>query len=310
MKTIKQLLMTVAVLLCNMAANAHDFEVDGIYYNIVSATDLTVGVTCKGDYSDDYANEYTGNVIIPSTVTYGTKALTVVSIDYEAFKDCSELTSLTIPNSVINIGKRAFYRCYGLRSVTIPNSVTSIGEDAFMDCNGLTRVELDCSEIGHWFYSLAVDDSAPIKEFVFGNNVTSIKQRFSYFKQLTSIYLLGKTPPSIENDRFMESQYVKTTLYVPQGSLETFQSADTWKNFWDIREHNMTGINEISAGDITIEATANGISVLGAEGNTIVIHAANGTRVVNIDSYVGEEITLDRGVYIVRVGSNTLKVKL
>ena len=40
MKTIKQLLITVAVLLCSVTANAYDFEVDGIYYNILSASDL------------------------------------------------------------------------------------------------------------------------------------------------------------------------------------------------------------------------------------------------------------------------------
>ena len=42
MKTIKLLLTTIAVLLCSVMANAYDFEVDGIRYDITSFTDLTV----------------------------------------------------------------------------------------------------------------------------------------------------------------------------------------------------------------------------------------------------------------------------
>ena len=45
MKQTKLFLTTIAVLLCSVMANAYDFEVDGIYYNIISSTNLTVGVT-------------------------------------------------------------------------------------------------------------------------------------------------------------------------------------------------------------------------------------------------------------------------
>ena len=70
---IKKLFVTVMVLLCSVSANAYDFEVDGIYYKILSLSDLTVKVT-EGD------NEYSGEVIIPSTVSYKSKALRVTSI--------------------------------------------------------------------------------------------------------------------------------------------------------------------------------------------------------------------------------------
>ena len=49
MKTIKTLLATIALLLCSETMNAHDFEVDGIYYNILSENNKTVEVTFKGD---------------------------------------------------------------------------------------------------------------------------------------------------------------------------------------------------------------------------------------------------------------------
>ncbi len=58
----------------------------------------------------------------------------MTSIGNYAFRDCSGLTSVTIPNSVTSIGRSAFYNCNGLTSVTIPNSVTSIGKEAFYGC--------------------------------------------------------------------------------------------------------------------------------------------------------------------------------
>ncbi len=131
MKQTKLWLATIAALLCSITANAHDFEADGIYYNITSSTDLTVEVTYQGDYYDEYLNEYTGAVTIPSSVTYNSKTYSVTSIGDWAFYGCSSLTSITIPESVTNIGGHAFYGCGNLTSITIPESVTSIGDWAF-----------------------------------------------------------------------------------------------------------------------------------------------------------------------------------
>ena len=138
MKTIKHL-FTALLLLCATVATAHDFEVDGIYYNITSSTDLTVEVTYKG-YEPSSYGEYSGYITIPSTVFYSGEQYSVISIGYCAFYDCSSLTSVTIPESVISIGDYAFYACWDLTSITIPEGVTSIGDYAFSGCSSLYTI--------------------------------------------------------------------------------------------------------------------------------------------------------------------------
>mgnify|MGYP003521343396 CR=1 FL=1 len=98
---------------------AHDFEVDGIYYN-KNADGTRVTVTYRGNSYITYSNEYSGNVVIPSSVTYSGNTYAVTSIGERAFSECKGLTSITIPNSVTSIGVRAFSDCKGLTSISIP----------------------------------------------------------------------------------------------------------------------------------------------------------------------------------------------
>ena len=138
MKTLKHL-FTALLLMFATVATAHDFEVDGIYYDIISSTNKTVEVTFDGNYSD----EYRGNVVIPKNVTYNNETYNITSIRDFAFSGCTGLTNITIPNCVTSIGYEAFRGCTGLTNITIPNSVTSIGDNAFYGCSGLTNIVVD-----------------------------------------------------------------------------------------------------------------------------------------------------------------------
>ena len=116
--------------------------VDGIYYKVTSGENRTVEVTYKGTTYDEYADEYTGEVVIPESVVYGDITYSVTAIGKETFRGCTALTSVTIPEGVTLIGNYAFNGCTALTSVTIPEGVTSIGGFAFRDCDGLTSITI------------------------------------------------------------------------------------------------------------------------------------------------------------------------
>ena len=177
----KKLISLFITLFVASSVWAYDFKSnDGFYYNYVSHTEKTVAVTC---YSSEH---YSGNVTIPSSVTYNGIRYSVTSIGKEAFKGCSGLTSITIPNSVTSIGEKAFSGCSGLTSITIPNSVTSIGPWAFSSCSGLTSVTIPNSVTsigGEFFYNCSNLTSVTIP-----NSVTSIGEKaFSGCSGLTSV---------------------------------------------------------------------------------------------------------------------------
>ena len=165
--------IAIAMMLCaSFTTLAHNFEVGGIYYNYLDKSAKTVEVTYKGSFSDDYDNEYTGSVIIPSSVTYSGTTYSVTSIGNYAFSYCDGLTSVTIPNSVTSINNDTFSNCTGLTSVTIPNSVTTIGDYAFDHCTGLTSVTIPNSvtSIGEGAFS----DCNGLTSVTIPNSVTSI----------------------------------------------------------------------------------------------------------------------------------------
>ena len=72
------------------------------------------------------------NITIPNSVTI---------LGDSVFEGCSNLT-IIIPNGVSDIGDRAFCRCDSLTSITIPDSVTSIGSDAFSGCVSLNGIAI------------------------------------------------------------------------------------------------------------------------------------------------------------------------
>lgn len=128
-------LLTIACLLSSISASAHDFEVNGLQYDIMSLSDLTckiVGLSAN--------NKCSGNYVIPSHVNYLNKTLTVVEVKENLFSGCSEMTGIIIPNTIEEIGGGAFSHCTNLTSLTIGKSVTEMEENVCFNCTALSSI--------------------------------------------------------------------------------------------------------------------------------------------------------------------------
>ena len=139
----KQILLAIVMLtpLLTSAEILERININGIYYNLNQETkqaEVTNSVGWGG-------GGYSGNIVIPQVVEYNSLSYSVTTIGYQAFWNCSVLTSVTIPNSVTTIDSSAFDSCSGLTSLTIPNSVTSIGNQAFGNCTGLISMTIPSS---------------------------------------------------------------------------------------------------------------------------------------------------------------------
>lgn len=367
---IKSFLLVLISLLCSATAKAYVIEVDGIYYN-VNVSDFTCEVTNNG------VNSYSGDVCIPASITYKSKNLVVTSIGYEAFRGCTNLTSIVIGDSVAHIHQSAFVGCSSLTSITIPSSVTRIDDYVFEGCSSVRQLIIEDGDetlsLGQCEYSSTYDgwttsyytglfyncpietvylgrdlncDFAPfynglnregnahIKKVTIGNWVSTInhstfykcsgltsvimgenvknigRDAFDCCWGITNIYMQGANPPYVASDNFSDKHFVEAILYVPNGSLAAYQSADTWKKFWDIKEYDATGIDDIGADNIETKFTGNGICVPDAVGEAVYVYNVNGAVAGKFSHYDGGEIPLDKGTYIIRIGERSIKVQL
>ena len=118
--------------------------------SIVFADPLTYKVEGETVAVVECDKNASGELLIPSS--YEGKPIT--SIGEQAFRNCSGLTSVTIPDSVTSIGIKAFGYCISMTSVVIPDSVTSIGRDAFELCSSLTSVTIPDSVLKSGFSNI------------------------------------------------------------------------------------------------------------------------------------------------------------
>lgn len=163
----KKNLLLALMLIVALSAYAEKVEIDGICYDLVSKTKEAT-VKSSRDYSG-----YSGDIVIPETVMYEGITYKVKSIGEGAFYNCSDLISVTIPNSVISIEKDAFYGCKKLNAVHIS------------DLESWCKIEFkDPFEYAHHLYL----NGEEIKDLVIPSSVTSIESyAFQYCSYLTSV---------------------------------------------------------------------------------------------------------------------------
>ena len=124
----KKIFTFLLVLMATSSLWAYDFQSNGLYYNIISAS--AVEVTYQSQFS---SSNYEGmtSITIPQTITNNGTTYSITRIGVYAFNYCRNLTSITIPEGVAYIDYGAFEYCDSLKSISIPNSIIYISPDAF-----------------------------------------------------------------------------------------------------------------------------------------------------------------------------------
>lgn len=200
MKT--RFLISILILL-PMLANAYDFEVNGIYYNILSVNDRTVEVT----KNDGYDSEYSGTIHIPATVSYENVNFRVTAIGERAFKN-SLVTAVFLPDGLTTIKKEAFWYSRDLKKCDLPNSVTYIGDASFVAVAiDSLYISSTIEYLGDQCYATCQMSYLELEE-----GITSISNRaFSGCQNLKTI-VLPSTFSKIEAESFGHCMNIKTII--------------------------------------------------------------------------------------------------
>ena len=151
----------------------------------------------------------------------------LTSIGVAAFDDCSNLSSVKIPNSVTIIKESAFFNCISLKSISMPNGITKIENIAFTNCPSLASVTMpnNLTSIGVGVF----DGCTSLSSIEIPNNLTSIGGAAFYnCSSLKTITSYAVSAPTITNSTF-QNLPTGGTLYVPSGAT----GYDVWMGTGD-----------------------------------------------------------------------------
>ncbi|MCR5131140.1 MAG: leucine-rich repeat protein [Prevotella sp.] len=247
--------------------------IDGLYYNLDGYTH-----TAEVSPIEEGEDQYTGDIVIPETVTYNNVEYTVTTIGESAFSGCSNLTSVSLPSTITTIGGNAFAYCTSLTDITIPEGVTTVGEFAFWNCTALTSVSLPSTltVIGQAMFqectgltsitipegvttisNSAFSGCSSLTSITLPSTVTFIENgAFQGCTSLTSLTCLATTPPGCETYTlypFTQTPMSACVLKVPTGSKVAYQADTYWKVFTHIEEVSVAPTGDINGdGSVTI----------------------------------------------------------
>lgn len=267
----KLLIIITFLLLVSLKVQAYDFSAicpsgQTLFYNITSSMS-PYRVEMTREYGS-YSSCPIGVLIIPDSVIYKGISYSVTSIEWSAFYDCNELTSVVIPSSVISIRNDVFRKCNGLTSIIvadenknfaskdgvlfnknsdtlicypkgrsgkykIPKSVSFIGDYAFFDCIELSYIKIPNSvtSIGKFSFGFCYG----LTSISIPNSVISIgSSAFSNCLKLTSV----KLPSSLDS--------IKSCVFIRCKTLTSITIPKSVTSIGDFAFYKCIGLTSIT----------------------------------------------------------------
>ena len=279
--------------------------IDGVYYNI---NDEEATVTSR----NNLYGSYSGDVVIPSTIEYNGEIYPVTHIGMSAFQE-STVGTVIIGENVRSMGwyafrdarvgkieyvnemnlttleERAFYECY-IDELKIPAGVSSL---YFLTYSGSSRV-LDIPESISYMASQSVGSSPTLKDvYVHWTSEESLPEC-----EVSSMN--GISP--------FDGDFSNVTLHVPEGCIDIYKNNPIWNIFKNITD-SLAGVgvieNDSLHSKIRVENGTISIESLPLKESAIVFHI-NGKMVGKLKS--GDSLNLAKGVYIIKVGKESIKI--
>lgn len=167
-----------------------------------------------------YTGEVGEKLVIPSTFTGEDNVKYVVTkINTESFKDCTNLSSVTIPDTVMLIDSYAFAGCSSLSSVTIPegDGMRTIRDSVFKDCTSLESIVIP--DLGIGGADNLFENCTSLKSVTLSEGIYQLPQHM--FKGCTSLHYL-RVPnwvKYISQMAFEGSSLNNVDIDSPEGSI-------------------------------------------------------------------------------------------
>lgn len=215
-------LLLVAWLCCAVNVHGQDIEANGIYYNIISDTQVEVAPAYYNGM-----NHYEGCIILPERVYCDGVNYDVAAIAPRAFWQ-SAVTEVQIPNSVTMIGEAAFADAEDLANITLPLGLTAVSK-YMLAGTAITHVVLPegVTSIGRG----AFEDCSYLKTIFLPASLRYIgESAFSYCSRLNEIYSDASTPPLTMGDNAFEGCDDIHVMLAGAAITRHYQDDPVWGN--------------------------------------------------------------------------------
>jgi hypothetical protein len=176
-----------------------------------------IGANPAGYSTNLYINgEKLADIVVPSSV--------------DSIKDCVfannySLQKVVLGENVKHIGFYAFGDCTNLDSIDMGNQVTTIDRSAFWNCKNLTTIRLpkQIEYIGETAFWLC--------------------------EKLVSVTCEADSVPQLGIDVFKDVPTATATLYVPEGSIDLYKTAEQWEEFGQILPIQLSEVEDLATSE-------------------------------------------------------------
>ncbi len=232
----------------------------------------------------------------------------LTKIDDYAFRGCTELEKLIIPFSIKSIGMRAFSGCKKLSQLEFQTENLIIEEGAFENNTSIENLYLrGISEVGPYSFV----NSSSLEWIQIAPDVEQLDSyAFANCRLLKEIYLEPQWPPVITINTFDSTTENSAELIVAYGSQQRYELAAYWSRFNKVSETNNFPCNTENVGidmpQITIKDSL--LNIFTENPEDIKIYSLEGFPVADEINKTEYSVTLEKGIYIVRVGNQSAKI--